>query len=104
MIENLLREARTALRQLRKNPGFTALAVVTLALGIAANSTIFSWIEATLLQPIPGARTDGRMITLERGERSEHPSPPLSYPDYVGLRDSTSSLSGLLAHHEDYMA
>ena len=104
LLGELAQETRYALRQLRKNPGFTALAVVTLALGIAANSTIFSWIEATLLQPIPGAAQTDRMITLERGERSEHPSPPLSYPDYVGLRDSTSSLSGLLAHHEDYMA
>jgi hypothetical protein len=39
-----------------------------------------------------------------RGERSEHPSPPFSYPDYADLRDQTHSFSGVLAYHDDYMA
>jgi hypothetical protein len=44
------------------------------------------------------------MITLQRGERSEHPSPPFSYADYVDLRDGTHSLSGLLGYHDDYIS
>jgi predicted permease len=104
LFQNLVHETRYALRQLWKNPAFTLLAVITLALGIGANSTIFSWISSTLLHPIPGVTQTGRMITLTRGERNQHPSPPLSYPDYTDLRDNTRTLSGLLAYHDDFMA
>jgi hypothetical protein len=100
----LLNDLRYALRQLRKNPGFTALAVGTLALGIAANMTIFSWINSTLLNPIPAVAHTSNMITIMRGERSEHPTPPFSYLDYADLRESSHSFSGLLAYHDDYMA
>jgi len=99
----LLQDLRYALRQLRTNPGFTALAVGTLALGIAANGTIFSWINSTLLDPIPGIARTVSMVTIQRGERSEHPSPPFSYPDFVELRQNTHSFSGLLGYHDDYM-
>jgi len=103
-LQNLLRDLLYALRQLRKNPGFTALAVGTLALGIAANLTIFSWINSTLLDPIPGIAHTSDMVTIMRGDRSEHPAPPFSYADYVELRDSSRSFSGLLAYHDDYMS
>jgi predicted permease len=93
-----------ALRQLRKSPGFTLTAVMTLALGIGANSTIASWIRSTLFDPIPGVAHTSQMISLMRGDRSEHPTPPFSYPDYVDLRDSTKTLSGVLAYHDDFMA
>lgn len=100
----LIQDLRYALRQIRRNPGYSALAVMTLALGIAANSTIFSWIHATLLNPIPGVADSGSMITIARGERSDHPTPPFSYMDYVGLRDGVTSVTGLLAYHDDFMA
>ena len=57
-----------------------------------ANSTIFSWINSTLFNPIPGVAHTGNMITIMRGERSEHPTPPFSYPDYVDLRDGATQL------------
>jgi predicted permease len=103
-MNTLLHDVRFGLRMLAKNPGFTAVATLTLALGIGANSTIFSWINSTLLDPIPGATHIGELVTVMRGERSEHPSPPLSYLDYVDLRARTRSLSGLAAHHEDYLS
>jgi predicted permease len=104
LFPNLLRDISYALRQLRKNPGFTALAVGTLALGIAANLTIFSWINSTLLDPVPGITHTSDMITIMRGERSEHPTPPFSYDDYVDLRENSHSFAGLLAYHHDYMS
>ena len=91
-MKQLLADIRYALRQLRRAPGFALTAVLTLALGIGANSTILSWISATLFNPIPGAKNIGRMLTIQRGERSEHPTPPFSYPDFVDLRDSTQEL------------
>jgi len=102
--DNLLHDIKFAIRQLIKNPSFTSVAIVTLALGIAANSTIFSWINSTLLDPIPGIAHTSDMITIMRGERSEHPTPPFSYLDFADLRDSTRSFAGLLAYHDDYMA
>jgi predicted permease len=104
LFRDLLRDLQFALRQLRKNPGFSLLAVGTLALGIAANITIFSWINSTLLDPIPGVAHTSKMITIMRGERSEHPTPPFSYLDYAELRDSSHSFAGLLAYHHDYVS
>ncbi len=103
-MKKLWNEFRYALRQLRKYPGFTATAVITLALGIAATSTIFCWIHSTLFNPIPGVGHTGNMITIQRGERNEHATPPLSYDDYVDLRNHATSLSGLLGYHDDFMA
>jgi predicted permease len=103
-MNTLLQDIRYALRQLRHAPGFTLTAVLTLALGIAANSTIFSWINSTMLDPIPGVAHTGNMITIMRGERNEHPTPPFSYLDYAEIRDNSKSFSGLLAYHDDYMA
>ncbi|WP_058189215.1 ABC transporter permease [Terracidiphilus gabretensis] len=102
--DNLLHDIKFAIRQLIRNPSFASVAIVTLALGIAANSTVFSWINSTLLDPIPGIAHTSDMITIMRGERSEHPTPPFSYLDFADLRDRTQTLSGLLAYHDDYMA
>ena len=79
-------------RALRKDPSFTLVAVLTLALGIGANSTVFSWINATLLNPIPGAAEPGRLIEVARGHASS-----FSYPDFQDLRSRTQSFSGLCA-------
>jgi predicted permease len=101
---HLIRDVRYGLRMLAKSPGFAVVAVLTLALGIAANSTIFSWISATLLNPIPGVTDTSGLVTVMRGERSDHPTPPFSYLDYRDLRDNNRSFAGLLAHHFDFMS
>jgi hypothetical protein len=100
----LIHDIRYALRMLKKSPGFTLVVVLTLALGIGANSTIFSWISATLLNPIPGVTHTARLVTVMRGERSDHPTPPFSYPDFRDLRDRSRSFSGLLGYHDDFMS
>ncbi|HEX7730714.1 MAG TPA: ABC transporter permease [Terracidiphilus sp.] len=96
-------DLRYALRQLRKSPGFSAAAVLMLALGICVNSTVFSWINATLLNPIPQARRTGDLVSLMRGQWSTSPSPPLSYPDYRDLRNQNHSFDGILAYHHDWL-
>jgi predicted permease len=101
-MSTLLQDLKYGLRMLARTPSFTAAAVLTLALGIGATSTIFSWIDSTLLNPIPGVAYTRDMVSAMRGEVSEHPTPPFSYPDYVDLRERTRSLSGLLAFHADF--
>jgi len=100
----LVQDIRYGIRILARNPSFTAVVAITLALGIGAISTIFSWISSTLLNPIPGVADTSRLVSVMRGERSEHPTPPFSYPDYVDLRARTKSFSGLLAYHDDYVS
>lgn len=100
----LLRDVRFALRQLIKSRGFTLATIAMLALGICANGTVFSWINSTLLNPIPGATQTGDLVTLLRGAWNNSPSPPLSYPDYRDLRAMNKSFSGMLGYHADWAA
>ena len=90
-LDTLVRDCRFALRMSRKNSGFTAVVVLTLALGIAANTTVLSWISATLLNPIPGVAHTSDLVTVMRGDRSDHPTPPFSYPDLRDLSERTQS-------------
>lgn len=83
-----LHDLRHAARGLVGRPGFTAIAVVTLALGIGANSVIFSWIDATLLNPLPGIADPRSLVALYGTERARN-NISLSYPNFVDLREAT---------------
>jgi len=85
-MENLIQDVRYSLRLLRKNPGFAAVAILTIAIGIGASTTIFSWMRAVLLNPLPGASQPERVVALE----SLTPSGewvPTSYLDFSDFRD-----------------
>src|SRR6201981_2027032 len=101
--EQLGRDVRYALRQLRKSPGFTITATAMLAVAICANSTVFSWIDGTMLRPIPGGRDTGDLVSLQRGERNFSPTPPFSYLDYRDLREQNHTFAGILAYHYDWI-
>ena len=94
--DHLRQDVRFGLRTLRKNPGFTAIAMITLALGIGANSTVFSWINSTLFDPIPGASHTNEIVAVTRGGTVSTPG-EFSYPDFVDLREASHSFAGLTA-------
>jgi predicted permease len=90
----LFNDLRYGLRSMRKNIGFTAVAVLTMAVGIAANTTVFDWVNATLLHPYPGVGDPARLVALETlAPSGEHIT--TSYPDYRDLRDATKLLDGI---------
>jgi len=98
-MDTLWLDTRHALRSLRKNPGFTAVAVLTLALGIGSTTTVFTWIQAVIVHPIPGVEDGGRLAIL----LTVAPSGGYldsSYPDFQDYRDQTSSLAGVIAHKD----
>lgn len=93
---NLLQDFKCGLRILTKSPGFSALAIVTLALGIGANTTIFSWINSTLLNPVPGLTNPKEVVSLTLSKPGDNPF-PFTYPDIEAMRDGQQSFTGITA-------
>ena len=95
MIDVLRRDLQYALRSLRRRPGFTALTVLTLALGIGATSAIFSVVNGVLLQPLPYHRPHDVMTIHTRLEGD--PRAGLSLPEYFDIREQARAFSGVAA-------
>ena len=70
-MSSLLRDVRHSVRTLRQSPGFTAVAVLTLAIGIGANTAIFSFVDAMLLRPLPYPDADRIVRVMEKPPRGE---------------------------------
>jgi predicted permease len=95
-LERLGRDLRYGWRNLRKSPLFTTMAVLSLALGIGANASIFSVINAILLRPLPGVERPSEVFSLNIKMGSRGSALPLvSYPNYRDFRDRNSVLTGL---------
>jgi predicted permease len=92
--EEMFQDLRFGARMLLKQKGFTAVAVLSLALGIGANTAIFSLADALLWRALPGTHND-RVFTLARGDGS---GPTFSYPDYVDYRDRSRVFAGLATY------
>jgi putative ABC transport system permease protein len=92
-VEELRHDTVGALRQMRRAPGFTALAVTTLALGIGANSAIFALVDATLLRPLP-VREPDRLVMLSERTAAGAPS-RVSPPNLIDWRERTRSFESL---------
>jgi len=93
-MSGLLQDLRYALRQLRKNPGFAVVAILTIAVGIAASTTIFTWIHAVLLNPLPGTGEPSRVLALEMLTPSGEWT-PTSYLDFRDFRDHLRLLESM---------
>ena len=100
-IENLLQDVRYGLRMLVKNPGFTVVAVLTLALGIGANTAIFSVVYAVLLKPLP-FRSPGQLVRVfEANDRAGIPAEGCSYAEFREWQRQNhvfSGMAGVTAH------
>lgn len=94
-LETLLQDVRFGARQLRKNPGFTAAAILTLALGIGANTAIFSVVQGVMLAPLPFSQPD-RLVAIWES----HPHAPhvwISYPNFRDWQRSARSFQQMVA-------
>ena len=91
-MDSLIKDLHYAARGLWKRPGFTAIAVLTLALGIGANTAIFSAVNATLMRVPPVSEPDRLVFVFSGSSRSNS-----SYPDYAAFRDQNNVFDGLIA-------
>ena len=88
-------DLRYAIRMLLKNPGVAAAAIVSLGLGIGANAVIFTWVQAVLLNPLPGVGRQSDLVAVATQTR-DGSYVSLSYPDYRDYRDGATALEGLV--------
>ena len=89
-------DVRYSLRMIVKAPGFAAIAILTLALGIGANTTIFSWINSALLNPVPGLARPSEVVSLTLSKPGDNPF-PFTYPDLEAMRNGQKSFTGITA-------
>jgi predicted permease len=102
VIDNLMQDLRQALRNLAKNPAFTVIAVLTLALGIGANTAMFSLTDQVLLRQLPVRKPAELVILSSPGPQNGRvwsdgtPGSSFAYPEYKQIRDNNAVFSGLL--------
>ena len=97
-LEELLQDIRFGLRMMARDRAFTAVAVITLAIGIGASATAFTWIDAVLLQPLSGVTEPNRLVTLETVTSNDE-WVPNSYPDFIDFRDHLKLFDGIAVSH-----
>jgi putative ABC transport system permease protein len=102
-MERLFQDFRYGLRMLRKSPGFTLVAILTLTLGIGANTAIFSIVNAVLLQPLPFPQSDRLLYLSTFANKINGPQADgaVSYPDFFDWRSSNHVFSSLASYHDD---
>ena len=98
MLETIWQDLRHGARMLIKNPGFTVIAVISIAIGVGANAAMFSLADGLVIRPLPVTRP-GDVITIAGIAPGAIFNTPLSYPEYVDVRDQSRSFSGIVAYN-----
>lgn len=96
-IEEFWRDLHDSARMLLKRPGFTSIAVVTLALGIGANTAIFSLVRGVLLRPLPFSEPE-RLIGIRESKVGEGNNNPMAWRTFAELRDKAQTLESIAAY------
>ncbi len=97
MLQHIAQDVRYGARTLRRAPAFTVVAILTLGLGIGANTAIFSVVNAVLLRPLPFPESRRLVLIWATSERSHRQEDVASYPDFAEWRDSSRSFDGMAA-------
>jgi predicted permease len=95
----LMQELSYGLRQLRKSPGYTLTVVLMLALGIGANTAVFSVVDAVMLRPLPYVQSE-RLVHVDSFDKSEAVASNVSYPDFFDWRARSKSFSHLVSYQD----
>lgn len=103
-MESLVFDLRYAVRTLFRTPAWTAMAVLTLALGVGANTAVFSFVDALLFRPAPGTRPGGALVSVYTSDFSSGPWGDTSYPDFLSMRAETTAFDQLSAEDDDGVA
>src|SRR5919204_3243188 len=93
----IVRDMAYALRAFRSAPGLFTAIIVTLAIAVGGNATVFSWIEGVVLRPMAGVPDQDRIVAIAGYRQPGDRCCVLSYPDYVDYRDRNSVLDGIVA-------
>src|SRR6266545_13442 len=97
MIETIWQDLRHGARMLRKNPGFTTIAIISIAIGVGANAAMFSLADGLVIRPLPVTRP-GEVLTIAGIAPATFVNTPLSYPEYIDVREQTRSFGGVVAY------
>ena len=98
-MQTVWQDLRYGARMLSKQPGFALIAVITLALGIGANATMFNLVNALLLKPLPGVADPDQLVQIGRAYNSQGFSNS-AYADYRDFRDQSTTFTGIAAESD----
>jgi predicted permease len=103
-METVLQDLRYAVRTLTRTPGWTSMAVLTLALGTGANTAVFGFVDSLLFRPAPGVGAPGRVMAIFTSDFSSGPYGDTSYPDFLSIAAEVPAFESVAAEDDSLVA